>query len=323
MTAATYSITVIICAYTMERWEDLLAAVASLHKQTQPADQIIIVVDHNPQLFELAQQTFTDITVVENRACRGLSGARNTGIALAHGSHLAFLDDDAEADTNWLEQLLAHCEDPEVLGVGGRVIPRWLSRQPKWFPSEFYWVIGCTYQPLPPAPIVVRNPYGGCTCIKQEVFQEIGGFTEGIGRIGTNGMGGEETELSIRAGQRWPDKKFLYEPQAYIHHRIPAKRASWQYFLSRCHAEGLSKATISKHVGARDGLSSERTYMLRTLPLGVLKDLTDVVLHGDLYGFSRAGVIIVGLAMTTVGYLKGTLSWLRLSYTGSKATAQS
>lgn len=306
--ATTCSISVIICAYTLERWKDLLAVVVSLHKQTRPADEIILVIDHNPQLLKLAQQTFTNLTVVENRASTGLSGARNTGIALAQGTHLVFLDDDAEAASDWLERLLSRCHDPQVLGVGGRVIPRWLGNQPRWFPSEFYWVVGCTYQPLPQGPIVVRNPYGGCTCIKREVFQEIGGFREGIGRTGTNGMGGEETELSIRATQRWPDKKFLYEPHAYIHHRIPAKRAAWQYFLSRCYAEGLSKATISKYVGTQDSLSSERTYTLRTLPLGVLKNLADVLLYGDLHGLSRAGAIMVGLTTTTLGYLKGRVS---------------
>ena len=181
MTSAAYNITVIICAYTIERWEDLLAAVTSLYKQTRPVDEIIIVIDHNPQLFELTQRAFADITVVENRACRGLSGARNTGIALAHGTHLVFLDDDAEAAPDWLERLLSRCEDPQVLGVGGTVIPRWLSSQPRWFPSEFYWVIGCTYQPLPPGPIVVRNPYGGAPVSNKKCFRKSERFAKELG----------------------------------------------------------------------------------------------------------------------------------------------
>src|SRR5258708_5337985 len=119
MTLTECSITVIICAYTMERWDDLFAAVASLRKQTRPANEIILVIDHNAHLFALAQQTFVDLTVVENHAGTGLSGARNTGIALAHGTHLVFLDDDAEAAPNWLERLLFCCQDPQVLGVGG------------------------------------------------------------------------------------------------------------------------------------------------------------------------------------------------------------
>lgn len=307
MTPATCHVSVIICAYTCERWDDLIAAIESLQKQTHKPDEIILVIDHNPNLFQQAQQRFNTVTVVENSDAQGLSGARNTGIALAHGAYIVFMDDDAEADVNWLKCLLQCCEAPHVLGVGGTVVPRWQGRKPGWFPSEFYWVVGCTYQSVPDRPIVVRNPYGGCTCIKREVFQEIGGFREGIGRVGINSMGGEETELSIRASRRWPEKVFLYEPLALIHHRIPPARACWRYFFTRCHAEGLSKALISKYVGTRHGLSSERSYAFRTLPLAILNNITDTVFHSDFNGFLRAGAIVAGLAVTTVGYLTGRL----------------
>jgi GT2 family glycosyltransferase len=300
-------IAVIICAYTEERWDDLVAAVASLRLQTLLPSEIIIVIDHNKRLFERARTQFADVTVVENKAARGLSGARNTGLKVAHGNLIAFLDDDAEAAPDWLERLYDCSTDPKVLGVGGTVIPRWLGKRPSWFPSEFYWVVGCTYQHIPDQPIVVRNPYGGCTCIKQEVFQTIGGFREGIGRIGTVPMGGEETELSIRATQHWPEKVFLYEPRALIYHRIPAQRARWRYFLSRCYAEGISKATITKFVGAKDSLSSERTYTTRMLPRGVCKGIADALLRRDPSGLLRAGAIIAGLATTTAGYVKGSL----------------
>ncbi|WP_220203008.1 glycosyltransferase family 2 protein [Reticulibacter mediterranei] len=307
MIITTMLIAVIICAYTEERWDDLVAAVASLRRQTLLPSEIIIVIDHNKQLFERARAQFADATVVENKAARGLSGARNTGLEIARGDLIAFLDDDAEAAPDWLERLCDCSTDPKVLGVGGTVVPRWLGKRPNWFPSEFYWVVGCTYQHIPDQPIVVRNPYGGCTCIKQEVFQTIGGFREGIGRIGTVPMGGEETELSIRATQHWPEKVFLYEPRALIYHRIPAQRARWHYFLSRCYAEGISKATITKFVGAKDSLSSERAYTTQMLPRGVCKGITDALLRRDPSGFLRAGAIIAGLVTTTAGYVKGSL----------------
>ncbi len=303
----TCNTSVIICAYTVERWQDLVAAVESLHRQTQQPGEIILIIDHNADLFGRARKSFQNVIVAENEAAPGLSGARNTGIALAHGEYIIFLDDDAEAAPDWLEHLVNDCKEPHILGVGGTVLPRWQGKAPAWFPSEFYWVIGCTYHARSANPIVVRNPYGGCTCIKREVFLTIGGFREGIGRVGPNCMGGEETELSIRAAHRWPEKVFLYEPRAFIYHHIPAKRARLDYFLSRCYAEGLSKALISKCVGSRDGLSSERRYTLAVLPLGVLKNISEALIQQDPHGFLRAGAILLGLIMTTAGYFRGGL----------------
>ncbi|GLV59239.1 glycosyl transferase family 2 [Dictyobacter sp. S3.2.2.5] len=305
--STTCDVTVIICAYTLKRWDDLVAAVESLYRQTCEPDEIIVVVDHNTELFERLRQKYPEIMVIENSHARGLSGARNTGVEIARGAHIAFLDDDAEAESHWIELLLKGCADPNVLGVGGTVRPSWQGPQPVWFPSEFYWVIGCTYQTLRQNPAIVRNPYGGCTCIKHEVFQAIGGFREGIGRVGINFMGGEETELSIRAAQHWPEKFFLLEAKALIFHHIPVERTRLRYFLSRCYAEGLSKALVSRYVGAKDGLSAERSYAAITLPLAMLKYAGQALKHGDPGGFLRAGAIVLGLTMTAIGYIKGRL----------------
>jgi len=194
------------------------------------------------------------------------------------------------------------------LGAGGLVEPLWSNECPVWFPKEFYWVVGCSYQDVPETPIAVRNTFIGCTCIPREVFEAIGGFNSGVGRVGANALGCEETELCIRASQRWPQKIFLFEPKARIHHRVSLSRARWRYFLSRCYAEGLSKATIAKHVGAKDSLSSECAYTLCVLPRGVFRGLKDTLFHGDVAGLMRAGAIIAGFVMTASGYLAGSVT---------------
>src|SRR5258708_7953607 len=267
MTVTTANVSVIICTYTEERWQDLAAAIESIQQQTLRAHQVIVVVDHNKSLLERVHTQFPGVFAVENMEAQGLSGARNSGIAHASGTLVAFLDDDATAEPTWLELLCRCCEDQRVLGVGGTVVPEWLSKQPRWFPPEFYWVIGCTYLPTPKQPVVVRNPFGGCTCFKQEIFEIVGCFRHEIGRTGTRPMGGEETELCIRAKQQSPKKFFLYEPRARIHHRIPAKRATWHYFRSRCYAEGLSKPLVAQYVRTKDRLAAERAYTFRILPL--------------------------------------------------------
>ncbi len=308
MTSGIVDVTVVICAYTEERWHDLVAAVESIQHQTAAPREIIVVVDHNTRLLERARAHLVGVVVVENSESQGLSGARNSGIARAQGEYIAFLDDDATAEPDWLARLSQCCADPQVLGVGGTVEPEWLSSRPAWFPEEFYWVIGCTYQRSPGKPVVVRNPFGGCTCYRREVFEVVGGFKHEIGRVGTRPMGCEETELCIRARQHWPEKVFLYEPRARIHHHIAPHRAGWRYFRSRCYAEGISKSLVTHYVGAKDGLASERTYTLRTLPRGIIRGLMDGFLRLDPAGFLRAGAIIAGLVITIAGYQAGSLS---------------
>ncbi len=304
MKQASPDVSVIICTYTENRWDALLAAVDSIRAQSAQLREIIIVVDHNPTLLARASEQFTEAVVVENREPRGLSGARNSGVAVAQGNLIAFLDDDAIAETIWVERMAECFADPLVLGVGTLIAPIWETNRPAWFPEEFYWVVGCTYRGLPQTTATVRNLFGGSMCLRREIFAEVGGFWNGVGRVDTRPMGCEETELCIRARQHWPEKILLYNPCISIQHRVPASRARWHYFSARCYAEGRSKAMISRSVGASHGLSSEWTYTWKILPRGVVRGLADALLKHDLMGLARAGAIVAGLVITTAGYLQ-------------------
>jgi GT2 family glycosyltransferase len=308
MSETTHNISVIICAYTEERWYDLVAAVKSLQNQSFPAREIIIVIDHNTPMYERVRGHIPGVLAIENREQRGLSGGRNSGIKIAQSELIAFLDDDAVAEPDWLMRLSQCCEKPEVLGAGGGVEPLWSGKFPAWFPQEFYWIVGCSYLGLPEKLSVIRNPFGGCSCFRREVFEVVGGFRSGIGRAGKRPLGCEETELCIRARQHWPQKVFLYDPQARIHHRIPSNRATLRYFRSRCYAEGMSKALVARYVGSRDALASERTYTFRTLPLGVISGLMDSFFHLNTRGIMKATTIVYGFIITTIGYMVGKIS---------------
>jgi len=307
MSQTVRGISVIICAYTEDRWDNLIAAVASVQRQTLPPDEIVVVVDYNPSLQKRAVDHIEGVVVVANTEARGLSGARNSGIAAAKSQIIAFIDDDAVATPDWLLLLSEGFTTPQVLGIGGAVTPCWLSGEPAWFPEEFYWVVGCTYRGTPQTTKTIRNPLGANMSFRRNIFAVVGGFRSEIGRVGTQPAGCEETELCIRARQRWPQGVLLYRPQASVSHRIPGYRASWWYFCSRCYCEGLSKAIVTRYVGAKDSLSSERAYILRTLPQGVLRGVMDALLRLDPVGFLRAGAIIIGLIVTMTGYLVGTI----------------
>ncbi len=309
MMRAELSVSVVICAYTEARWLELLAAVESVRRQTLSAREIILVIDHNPALLARARDQFQagGILVVENRGVQGLSGARNSGIAVAQGEIIAFMDEDAVAAPDWLERLsAAYRRDTSVLGVGGLIEPLWLAGRPAWLPEEFQWVVGCSYRGLPEVHAPVRNLIGCNMSFRREIFEVVGGFRDGIGRIGTRPLGCEETELCIRVRQRWTDGVLLYEPEARVLHRVPASRGQVTYYTSRCYSEGLSKALVSRFVGSRDGLASERSYTFKTLPRGVLRGMADA-LRRDWGGLARAAMIVVGLVCTAAGYMVGRI----------------
>jgi GT2 family glycosyltransferase len=307
--SAPADISVVICAYTEARWADLRAALRSVHGQSVPPREVIVVVDHNPSLLQRARRQWPGVVVIENGQPRGLSGARNSGLAAAHGAILAFLDDDAVAAPDWLERLWASYTDANILGVGGAIEPCWWNEQrPAWFPEEFDWVVGCTYRGMPQTLAPVRNLIGCNMSLRREVFAEVGGFRMGIGRVNALPFGCEETELCIRAGQHWPRGRLLYQPLAKVSHRVSATRGRWRYFCSRCYAEGVSKAQIAQFTGLQAGLSSEGRHVVRALPLGVLRNLGQVWGRREGAGGLRAGAIVVGLALTAAGFVKGSLS---------------
>ncbi|ORT60089.1 glycosyltransferase family 2 protein [Streptomyces sp. CB03238] len=304
---------VVICAYTEDRWEDVLAAVESVRHQSRPALETLLVVDHNEALLERLGKEYEDageeVRVLANAGPRGLSAGRNTGIAAARGDIVAFLDDDAVAERDWLRWFDEAYDDPRVVAVGGRTVPAWASgRRPVWFPEEFDWVVGCTYRGLPPGRVRVRNVLGGNASFRRGAFDAAGGFATGIGRCGDKRpLGCEETELCIRLGNALPDAVLLIDDRAVIHHKVPVTRERFRYFRTRAYAEGLSKALVARSVGAGKGLETERRYTTRVLPAGVVRGLRDFVLARP-GGAGRAGAIVTGVAVAAGGYVRGALA---------------
>lgn len=243
---------VVICAYTDDRWNETLRAVASVQAQQPPPDELIVVIDHNPQLQDRIAAELPGVRVVANHNEQGLSGARNSGVELCESDVVVFLDDDAAAEPGWLAGLARHYTDPNVLGVGSRIEPEWATARPVWWPPEFDWVIGCDYTGQ--AKGKVRNLIGASASFRRELFDD-GGFVSGIGRSATvqRPVGCEETEFCIRAANTHPGGYFLHDTEPAVRHSVPASRENFAYFKTRCYAEGLSKAQVTESVGTGEG----------------------------------------------------------------------
>lgn len=302
---ASPTVSVVISAYTDERWDDVLEAVASVRAQTLAPLETVVVVDHNPDLLRRLTAALPDAIVIPNGEERGLSGARNTGTRACTAEVVAFLDDDAVAAPDWLQNLLPAYADPLVQGTGGWIAPLWVAGRRRFFPAEFNWVVGCSYTGLPTTRAPVRNLIGANMSFRRSVISEVGGFRTGAGRVGSRPFGHEDTEFCIRIRRHIPGAEVVLDPAASIRHKVPAGRASLGYFVRRCYIEGLSKAELSDVVGTGDGLASERAYTARVLPRGIALGLRDGLTLRDASGFARAGAIALGLGCAAAGYVVG------------------
>ncbi len=314
-------ISVVICAYTMERWDDMVAAVSSSRAQSRPPDEVVLVIDYNDALAERARESLPEVIVTANRFTKGLSGARNTGVTVSTGEVVAFLDDDAVAEPEWLEELCRPFEDPEVAGTGGWIVPAYDDRsEPRWFPRTFLWVLGCSYDGLPPDGAAIRNPIGASMAMRREVFDRVGGFSSSLGRIGKNALGCEETELCIRYGRASATQRFVLARRSVVRHRVPAGRLTTRYFLARCWAEGISKAAVASLQGADRSLAAERRHATRALPREAL-DALGSVRADPLTSLRRLALVAAGLGATVAGVARGTVALRRRPLPASRDQA--
>jgi glucosyl-dolichyl phosphate glucuronosyltransferase len=233
-------VTVVIPCHTERRWTTLVLAVESAKAQTPAPAEIVVVVDHNARLFDKIKHELAGVTVLTNRFRRGAAGARNTGAFHAITPVVAFLDDDVRAHQGWLAGLLAPLADPAVTGTGGAVLPAWSGHRPGWFPDEYLWTVGASHAPMPAEAAPTPEVHSAGMAVRREAFVQVGGFPESSGRS-TDRQPTREDRLCRRIsedGGRW-----MFAPDARIHHPVGPAQMTFRYFLHRCYVAGRTTAS--------------------------------------------------------------------------------
>ena len=315
--------TVIIPAYTMDRWDLLSRAVESVQSQTRPPLELILCIDRNPELFSRCQHEWgsqadpggVPIHVVANRFDQDDSGAgahvrahgakrrfgagwaRNTAAELAKGDILVFLDDDAFGDADWLEHLLAPYDDADVVAVGGAPLPAYETGRPPWFPWNFDWVFGCAYEGMPKQLAPLGHLIGANMSVRREAFEGIGGF---------HSIDFDDLDLCMRVAAACPGQQLLFEPRAIVHHYVPAQRVEWRYFWRRCFYVNREKVEAFADMGDAANIEAERAFVRKALTTQVAVELRTVS-SGDVNGLRRLGAMGIGVAMAGLGHLVGQL----------------
>lgn len=302
-------VAVVVCVHTPERLPLLRRGLAAVRPQLdRRRDELVIVVDGRPDLLAALRAELPGTAVLPNTGDRGLSGARNTGVAATSAPLIAFLDDDAIPTTDWIDSWRTVFADDAVVMVGGQVRPSWpTGRAPAWLPGELWWVVGCDYVGMPASGAVIRNPIGANMAVRRAALDAVGGFSANLGRVGARPTGCEETELGILVGRWAGPESVRRDCRPSVDHQVSDARTSVRYVLRRCWHEGRSKRRLADSVGAADGLSSERTYAIDVVRHGLAAHLGGVR-RRDAMGPVRAVLLLLGMAVAGAGYLRGSFA---------------
>jgi glycosyltransferase involved in cell wall biosynthesis len=174
-------ISAIIC--THNRASYLGAAIDSLLGQTYAAYEVIVVdnasTDDTRAVVE-ARLPHPQLTYCYEGTL-GLSAARNRGAAIAHGSLLAYLDDDAEASADWLAALAeAFVDYPQAAIAGGSVSLLWPAdcTPPRWLSPTLAESLGAYDWDHVPAHhrTLAKLPRGLNYAVKKSFLDAAGGF---------------------------------------------------------------------------------------------------------------------------------------------------
>ncbi len=112
-------VSIVIC--TLNRATSLGETLESLRYQNYDEFEVVVVNGPSTDDTEVVLQRWSDLIRIEHCPVPNLSVSRNIGIRAAGGDIVAFIDDDALPEFDWLNQALPAFDDDEVAGVGGIV----------------------------------------------------------------------------------------------------------------------------------------------------------------------------------------------------------
>ena len=235
-------LSVIVCTYN--RCETLKQTLPSLLQQKFPDENYeIIVVDNNSTdntagvVAEFNRSGNKQIRYVKELQ-QGLSYARNKGAEVATGEIIAYIDDDAIADENWLDGLYEIYEKYENVDcVGGQIKLLWQGERPSWMPFEYESLLGRL--DLGAEPMECDSLFGGNLSMKKNLWNKTGGFDTNLGRQGKGLLSMEETEFCHRIKES--GAKLMYTPHALVHHIIPLERMTQKYLRRRIYWQAISQ----------------------------------------------------------------------------------
>lgn len=228
------------------RLQYLRDELACLQALDFPSDEFeIIVIDNGPgsdvaKISEEFNKNGKHPILCIKETKPGLGEARHAGAHAARGEILVYLDDDVLLAPDWLKWMLEPYQDSKVASVGGKVVLKTEAEPPSWI--NHFNPVALSALDFGDKTIELVHPHApwGCNMsVRKSVLYAVGGFNPDF--FGDpkykwwtgDGESGLATKI-YAAGY-----KIIYEPKAWLHHRIPASRFTEQYFYQRSYTTGI------------------------------------------------------------------------------------
>jgi glycosyltransferase involved in cell wall biosynthesis len=230
------TVTIAIC--TWNRCESLRLTLEQLTKLRVPADthwELLVVNNNCTDGTDGVCGDFNKSLPIRvlHETTPGQSFARNLAIREAHGSFIAWTDDDVLADPGWLEALIETHQRYKADWVFGASEPEWPGAAPSWYAPRFrgYFAV-LDYGPEPAVITSFDRPFYGLNFAgTRAAHLSLNGFRTEFGFRGNEGGIGEDVDMFERAMRA--SMRIVYTPDARVKHLIPQARLAKQYHRRR------------------------------------------------------------------------------------------
>lgn len=242
--------TAVLC--TRDRHDLLKSAVLSLAAQKTDEFFEIVIIDNSLDQ-EQANRCAQDYKNISNlhyhfELLPGLSNARNRAMEVANGSIIAFMDDDACANTDWLQEISAAFQFGSRVGcVGGTVLPIWQAARPAWLHDHLLGYLTIIDRGGETRELNSYESFAGCNiAFDRSALIAVGGFSKALGRTGNQQVLLSNEELEVCSKLSAAGKQLVYAPKAIVNHLVPAPRLTKAWFRQRVAWQAVSDVILDQ-----------------------------------------------------------------------------
>lgn len=228
-------VSVIVCTYN--RPELLKLCLNSLTSQTTKQKKFeVIVIDNygSKKTKDVVDKYKIFKYFIEKRT--GLSFARNTGFKKAKFKYITYLDDDAIAEKDWVENIIKFINTHPKVKIFGGPYYRYSSKLiPAWIPKEFgTFKLSSREKKLKPFREWIS---GSNIIIEKKLLVSLEGFKTNFGMKGKKIGYGEETELQSRILDMGID--IYYSPKIKVKHLFDQRKHSLKWMIKNTFISGM------------------------------------------------------------------------------------